>query len=71
MSIAQDLMRRGALRLKPGVYSLRGEMHIDADELLRAEGIEPSAANQDTLERAARRACAGLGIPVDAEGHER
>lgn len=41
----------GATRIGPGIYdSHDGEMHIDAAEMLEANGYEPTPENQARLE---------------------
>lgn len=55
----------GAHRISPGIYSHAGEMHIDAAELLKAHGIEPSAENQDQLEAIARDVAIEEGIAFE------
>lgn len=64
-SVGRALRAAGARELQPGVYSLDGEMHVDAEELLVAKGIEPTPENQAMLERAALRVAGAHGIPAE------
>lgn len=65
MSVGDDLLRRGATRLQPGVYSYQGELHIDAEEMLAHRGLEPTDENLATLARAAAEMAAEHGIPTE------
>lgn len=54
--------RQGVV-LMPGVYDHDGELHVDADEFIRAVGGDPaSEVDQAGARRIIARLCAGLGI---------
>lgn len=53
MSIATDLLARGATRLAVGIYDLAGEVHVDADEVCAHYGVEPTPANFEVIVAAA------------------
>ena len=53
-------------RIAPGVYDDgAGGMHLDVDELLEANGFEPTAANRQRLEGELEAIASSYGIPVD------
>jgi hypothetical protein len=54
----------GAHWIAPGIYAHDGEMHLDAAELLEANGYEPTPENQARLE-------AELDAIADAYGIKR
>lgn len=60
--IGMSLMAAGAQRLRPGLYMLNGQAHIDAEEMLLAEGIAPTPATIAVLEAGAEQIAAEIGI---------
>ena len=53
-------------RLAPGVYDDgAGAMHLDVDELLEANGFEPTPENRRRLEGELEAIAASYGISVD------
>jgi hypothetical protein len=62
MTIGETLLALGAEQVEPGIYTLSGEMHIDAEELLVAKGFAPTPANITRLERAAAQVGDDLAI---------
>jgi hypothetical protein len=54
-------------QIAPGVWDdNEGGLHIDAPEILRANGYEDNAENQAALERAAAQLAADQGLDYEA-----
>lgn len=52
-------------RLRPGAYSIDGELHLDIPELLRGHGIADTPENRAMVEQTAIHMFGELGIPLD------
>jgi len=60
-----------ATRLGPGIYAIDGEFHIDAVEFLQAQGVEPTAEDQEWAASLVERVAKEHGVPFDVEEHGR
>lgn len=55
----------GARKLAPGVYDHDGELHVDLEEFIRAQGGNPyDARDREIAENAIRTVAAEWGVPV-------